>query len=472
MKKGNLYALILAGGVGSRFWPLSRQLEPKQFLCVAGKKTLIQETLCRIRNKIGPKRIFLISNSAYYFDIRKQTAVFNIPKENIFLEPEGKNTCAAIGWAARHIKSFAPDGIMLVLPSDHLILKPQIFLKIIDLAAQAAEQGLLVTLGIKPTRADTGYGYIKAKRIENRKSKIDYLPVEKFLEKPSQKKANEYFRNPRYFWNSGIFIWKAAVILEEMRHYIPSLYARVLKLNKDNFDAVWRSLPAISIDYAILEKSRKVVTIPADMQWTDLGSWEALSQTAILKKDKAGNVIRADNIDLGSRDIFILGADRLITTVGLKDLVIVDTADALLVCRKDLSQKVKEVVDILKKNKRQERILHKTVKRPWGSYTVLKLGPRFKIKTVDIEPGQRLSLQLHRQRAEHWIVVEGTAKVYKGKSVKLVKANQSIYSPAHTRHRLENPCQTALKIVEVQTGGYLEEDDIVRFKDDYERTVA
>jgi mannose-1-phosphate guanylyltransferase/mannose-6-phosphate isomerase len=470
MSKKNLYALILAGGVGSRFWPLSRQLEPKQFLCVAGKRTLIQETLWRIKNKIKPANIFLITNSAYFFDIKRQTAGFAIPKQNILLEPEGKNTAPAIAWAARHILALDPEGVMVVLPSDHLILKPKKFLAILERAEALARKGSLVTLGIKPERADTGYGYIKiSPKLKAQSSRPGYFPVEKFLEKPNQKKAEAYFRQGNYLWNSGIFIWKAATFLEEVKRYLPALYKGISALNEKNFKTVWNKLPAISVDYGILEKSRKVVTVPADMAWTDLGSWEALAQTPILKKDGRGNVIKADCINLEGRGNFIFGSDRLITTVGLKDLVIVDTPDALLVCRKDLSQKVKDIVDVLKKNRRQEHILHKTVKRPWGSYTVLKLGDRFKIKTVDIDPGQRLSLQLHRRRAEHWVVVEGLARVRKGRKSRLVRANESIYIPAHTPHRLENPGQNHLKIVEVQTGGYLEEDDIVRFKDDYDR---
>jgi mannose-1-phosphate guanylyltransferase / mannose-6-phosphate isomerase len=360
---------------------------------------------------------------------------------------------------------------MVVLSSDHLILKPQKFLKILDQAAAAARKGFLVTLGIRPTRPETGYGYLKiGSRLPANNSGIKYLRVEAFLEKPDEKKAEEYFRSRRFLWNSGIFIWKAGVILEEMKTYLPFLYSNIRKITGKNIGRIWKRLPAISIDYGIMEKSRKVVTIPADIQWTDLGSWQALSQ--VIKKDKDGNIIKGDCIDLDSKNIFVMGSDRLITTIGLQDLVLVDTPDALLVCHKDLSQKVKDIVDILKKGRRQEHILHKTVKRPWGSYTVLKWGQGFKIKIVEIEPGQRLSLQLHHRRAEHWVVVEGVARVRKGNMVRLVKANESIYIPANKLHRLENPRKTPLKIVEVQTGKYLEEDDIARFQDDYERHHA
>ncbi len=474
MKNDHLYALVLAGGVGSRFWPLSRQLEPKQFHCVTGKRTLIQETLWRIKNKIRPERIFLITNVAYLFDIKKQISHFKIPSENILLEPEGKNTAPAIGWAAKHINSLDSEAVMVVLSSDHLILKPQKFLKILDKATVVARNNYLVTLGIKPTRPDTGYGYLK---ISSKNLKLKYYPVEKFLEKPNEQKAREYFGDKNFLWNSGIFIWKAAIILREIKKHLPLLYASINRINKENIKKVWEEIKPISIDYGVMEKSKRVVTIPADIEWTDLGSWQSLSQA--LKKDNDGNVIKADCINIDSKNIFVMGSERLITTIGLEDLVLVDTPDALLVCRKDLSQRVKEIVDLLKKNKRQEHILHKTVKRPWGSYTVLDVNRGFsakgglasgwKIKLVEIEPGERLSLQFHRKRAEHWVVVEGVAEVQKGKILRLVHANESIYIPANKPHRLKNPLKVALKIVEVQTGKYLEEDDIVRIKDDYER---
>jgi len=492
-KEKSVYAVILAGGVGSRFWPLSRQLEPKQFHSVIGKRTLIQDTVWRIKDKIKNDKIFLVTNSAYFFDLQKQIASFRIPKQNILLEPEGKSTAPAIGWVAKCLYNRDPEAIMIVLPSDHLILKAKKFLQILDSAVRLALEDHLVTLGVRPARPDTGYGYLKIseKRPPRRRAgkaparqksggqsgKLEYYMVERFLEKPNQQKADEYFRDKHYLWNSGIFVWKARVILEEMKRYLPNLYTRLEDLKGEGFNRVWKKLPTISIDYGILEKSRKVVTLPAEIGWSDLGSWQALSQA--VKKDKDGNIIRADCINLDSKGLFVLGSERLITTVGLRDLVLVDTPDALLVCRKDLSQRVKDIVEILKKKRRPEHILHKTVKRPWGSYTVLNVNRGFsakgrpasgwKIKLVEVYPGNRLSLQLHRKRAEHWVVVEGIAKVQTGKQIRLVKSNQSIYIPAQKLHRLGNPAKTPLRIVEVQTGNYLEEDDIVRFKDDYER---
>lgn len=466
MNKNNLYAVILAGGVGSRFWPLSRELEPKQFLNVVGKRSLLQETLWRIGAKISRENIYLVTNSLYIYDIQKQTAKFNIPKENILLEPEGKNTAPAIGWVASKILLRDKNAIMLVLPSDHMILKPKAFLSVVDKACVLAKNEFLVTLGIVPTHPDTGYGYIKASKRKVSGSSV--FSVEKFIEKPSLKNAKEFLKSRGYFWNSGIFIWKANMILGEIKRYLPQLFEKLERIKKsEKFSKVWDSIEPVSIDYGVLEKSKRLITLPANMGWTDLGSWDALAQ--VLKKDKDGNIFKSDSLDIGSRNIFVWGKNRLIATIGLEDIILIDTPDALLACRRELSQKVKDIVEILKRQNREERILHKTVKRPWGSYTVLDDGAGFKIKIVEIEPKQRVSLQLHKRRAEHWVVVEGRAKVQRGKRTFYVNQNESIYIPANKLHRLENLLSKPLKIVEVQTGSYLEEDDIVRFKDDYER---
>lgn len=472
----NLYAVILAGGVGSRFWPLSRELEPKQFLNVVGQRSLLEETIWRIRARIKKENIYLVTNSSYIYDIQKQTVRFDIPKENIFLEPEGKNTAPAIGWVATHILARDKDAVLLVLPSDHLILKNKAFLGIIEKGVNLANKNFLITLGIVPSHPDTGYGYIKGIKKCFGKKIVCY--AEKFIEKPSLKKAEEFLKSKDYFWNSGIFIWRADVILEEIKKHLPQLFKKLEKIKgAKNIIRHWASIKPISVDFGILERSKRVLTIPANIGWTDLGSWDALAK--VLKKDKDENVFKADSLDIGSKNIFVWGKDRLIATVGLKDLILVDTPDALLACHKNLSQNVKDIVELLKKHNREERIMHKTVKRPWGSYTVLGVNMGFsaagrpasgwKIKLVEIEPKHRLSLQFHRKRAEHWVVVEGIAEVQKGRIRRLVRANESIYIPANKPHRLKNPLDIPLKIVEVQTGKYLEEDDIVRLKDDYER---
>jgi len=474
--KKMLYAVILAGGKGERFWPLSRQLEPKQFLKLTHDQSLIQNTVSRIKKLVSPERIYIITNLNYIFEIQKQLSQFNIPKENIFLEPEGKNTAAAIGWVAGHLKKIDPESIMIVLPSDHLILKNKRFIDVIKQAAKLAKRDYLVTLGVVPKYPSTGYGYIKIKKkIDNERFSFY---VERFIEKPNRAKALSFLKDRRYYWNSGIFVWKAGAILEEINKYLPSLYKRLLKINERNFKKIWKQLPSISIDYSVLEKSRRVAMIAADMDWADLGSWKALDD--VLKKDKNGNIFNADFLDVDSKNITVWAKNKLVATIGLKDIIIADTADALLVCNKDDAEKVKQIVNMLKKKKRQEYILQKTVKRPWGSYTVLDTSKGFslkakppafgwKIKLVEVEPRQRLSLQFHRRRAEHWVVVDGKAKIQHGKTTKYIRPNQSIYIPASKTHRIENPLNRPLKIVEVQTGDYLEEDDIVRLKDDYKR---
>ncbi|MBL7197337.1 MAG: mannose-1-phosphate guanylyltransferase/mannose-6-phosphate isomerase [Candidatus Omnitrophica bacterium] len=471
-----LYAIILAGGKGERFWPLSRQLEPKQFLKLTHDNSLIQNTVSRIKKIVPSERIYIITNLMYVFELEKQLSKFNIPKENIFLEPEGKNTTAAIGWAAVHLRKIDPESIMMVLPSDHLILKDKKFIDAIKQAVKLVKEEYLVTLGAITKYPSTGYGYIKIKKkINNTKSSFY---VEKFIEKPNKNKALSFFKDRSYYWNSGIFVWKGSVILEEMNRYQPLLYKQLSRISNSNFKRTWKRLPSISVDYGILEKSKRVVMVATDMNWADLGNWKALDD--VLKKDKNGNIFNADFLDIDSKNITVWAKNKLVATIGLKDIIIADTPDALLVCRKDESEKVKQIVGKLKKKKRQEYILQKTVKRPWGSYTVLDTSKGFsakgkppafgwKIKLVEVEPMQRLSLQFHRRRAEHWVIVEGRAKIQYGKSTKYIYPNQSIYIPAGRAHRIENPLNRPLKIVEVQTGDYLEEDDIVRLKDDYKR---
>lgn len=476
-KDNKLCAVILAGGVGSRFWPLSRQLAPKQFLKVVSDKTLLEQTISRINKLVPSEDIYVITNQHYIFEIKKELMQFGIPDKNIFLEPIGKNTAPAIALAARYISLKNPNAKMAILPADHIIFKSGLFIKAIEDACDLAQEGRLVTLGIVPNRAATGYGYIKTLKKISAKSK-GYI-VDRFIEKPSIEKAKNLVGQNNYFWNSGIFIWKVSAILEEIKRYLPSLSNKINSIypNKD-INKIWQQITPISIDYAVLEKSKKVAMIPAKFDWSDIGSWQSLKD--ILQKDRADNVLKADAFDLDSRNILVWSKDRFVATLGLKDLIIVDTPDALLVCRDDYSEKVKGVVDFLKNKKREEYLYHKKVNRPWGSFTVMQTDEDFsargrpafgwKVKLVEIDPGKRLSLQFHRKRAEHWVVVEGIAKVTCGKAVKLVRSNESIYIPARKIHRLENPSRNkALKIIEVQTGNYLREDDIVRIKDDYKR---
>jgi len=459
----NTYAVILAGGIGSRFWPLSRELEPKQFLSFKGKQSLLQQTIERVLPLVPATNIIIIGSAQHKFELEGQIAHYSIPSENIILEPCGKNTAPAIGLAARMIAKRDYEATMIVLPADHYIPNEKKLLNLFREGVKLAQNNYLVTIGIEPASAHTGYGYIKTRSQGHKvsKSQVRAYSVEKFTEKPDQKTAQKYFKSKQYFWNSGMFIWKASVILDEIKNYLPDLSSK-LSLTK------WNNIKPISIDYGVLEKSRRVVMLAGQgLGWSDLGSWSAFS--AICEKDKSGNVIQADAVDFDSKDVSIFGKSRLIATMGLKDVVIVDTDDALLVCNKNRTEEVKKIVDYIKLNKRQEHISHKTVKRPWGSYTVMNTGFGFKVKLVQIHPHKRLSLQRHLERSEHWVVVEGEAKITVGRDVFYRKSNESIYVPKKGVHRLENATDKSLKIVEVQCGQYLEEDDIERMEDDFKR---
>jgi len=464
------YAVILAGGVGSRFWPFSRELEPKQFMRISGDMTLLQDTIRRLNGIVAPGNIFIITNRQHFYELKKQVEGFFIPEANIILEPEGKNTAPAAGLCARLISMKDKDAVLVVLPSDHYVKGRAAFKKTLGRAIACAEKGYLATIGIRPRSPSTGYGYIKVNPGPNiKKKKFDYFSVEKFLEKPEISKAKRYFRDKSFFWNSGIFIWKASVFLNELRKHLPKLYSLLMSLDSLNeLGRIWQKIIPISIDYGIMEHSGKIALVPANFYWTDLGSWDALRE--ILPQDDNGNIIRADSLDLNSKGICVLSrGNRLISTIGLKDVIIADTPDALLVCDKSRAQEVKRVVELLKSGNRKERLVHATEKRPWGAYTVLDEAAGFKIKLIEIDPGKRLSLQRHKSRAEHWVVVSGTARVTSGGSARLIRSNESIFIPRGTKHRLENPRRSVLKIVEVQTGEYLEEDDIERFDDDFKR---
>lgn len=457
------YAVILAGGVGSRFWPFSRELEPKQFMRLVGEASLLESTIQRLKGVVSPKNTFIITNSIYFYEVKAQVAKFGIPDKNIILEPLGKNTAPAIGLCAELISRLDKEAVLVVLPADHYIKNIPNFKKTIKKAISAAKENLLVTIGIKPSSASTGYGYIKVGVGHS------VYKVEKFFEKPSLENARKYFKDKRFFWNSGMFIWKASVFLDEMREYLPKLSRQLNSIKSINeVNKIWLKIKPISVDYGIMEHSKKIALIPADFFWTDLGSWDALA--AICPKDGKGNISQADTCNLDNRGVAIFSkADRLISAIGVKDLIIADTPDALLICDRNKTQDVKKVVDMLKTSNRKEHLVHFTEKRPWGVFTVLRDSLGFKIKLIEISPRKRLSLQRHEKRAEHWVVVSGVAKVTAGNKTKIVRSNESIYIPKGTKHRLQNTLSKPLKIVEVQTGSYLGEDDIERFEDDFNR---
>jgi mannose-1-phosphate guanylyltransferase / mannose-6-phosphate isomerase len=476
-EKHRMFAVIMAGGSGTRFWPLSREKMPKQLLKIGSEDTLIQQTVKRVLPLIKRQDIFVVTNHALSDEIQIQLAAkFGEPWDRSFiLEPEAKNTAPALGLAALHLNRIDPEGIMVVFSADHAIRKSNEFLNLLRKAADAAADDYLVTFGIKPDRPETGYGYIKAGTPCKDDGGVGICNVEAFVEKPDFETAKKYVANGRYYWNSGIFIWKTKRLLQEIEKHSPSLYKGLMEIQKsidtdresDVIKQVFKNLESISIDYAVMEKTDRAAVIPADIGWSDVGSWTALDDVS--DRDASGNVISGNVIDIGSRDTIIYAEKRLVATIGRKDTVVVDTPDATLVCSKDRAQDVKKVVEELKKRKSGEHLIHRTVHRPWGYYTVLEEGDRYKIKRLVINPATKLSHQLHHHRSEHWVVVSGTARVTNGEKVYDVHPNESTYIPMSTKHRLENLGKIPLQIIEVQNGEYLEEDDIVRFEDDYNR---
>jgi len=351
-KHKNLYAVILAGGMGTRFWPVSRKSNPKQFLNITGKGTLFQETLARIKPKVSGSHIFIVTNNAYQKAIERQIIRFKIPKANILLEPKGKNTAPAICWAAAKIHKINSNAVMAILPSDHLILNQAKFQKVLGDAVRLAEKNFLVTLGIIPTRPETGYGYLKT--VKTKAGGRPLVRVQQFMEKPSLPKAKQFLKRKNYYWNSGMFIWRSSIILQEFKKYLPKIYRLIgHKVGPAHIKQVWHRLPNISIDYGILEKAKNVAAVPAfGINWSDLGSWESL--TEILTKDNCGNMFKGDIVSVNCKDTLVWGNKKIIAPVGLNNMIIIDTPDALLVCRRDCSQAVKDVVSILQKNNRNE----------------------------------------------------------------------------------------------------------------------
>ena len=462
------YAILLAGGQGSRFWPLSRTLEPKQFLSLHKDKSLFEQTIIRIQPFINSKNIFIATSELYRQQILELANRFKIPEGNIIFEPDGKNTAPSIGIAIQLIHKNDKNGRVCVLPCDHLIKNNRKFLGILTKAFKLCNEYLII-LGIPPHRPATGYGYIQVASCQLPVTRRIFK-VKRFTEKPDLKSAERFLKSGDYYWNGGIFVGKTDTFLKEFKTYLPQLYKQCQKLQSSaDINLIWKKIKPISFDYGVLEKSRRLLMLPASgLGWSDLGSWQAWDE--ILKKDKDGNILKADALTLDSKNISVLGTKRLIATIGLENLIIVDTPDALLITRKDKTESVKKIVDILKRRKRQEHYVHKTVKRPWGCYTVLDMGEGFKVKLVEVKPGHSLSLQLHRKRSEHWVVVEGTAKIIKGEKSYILHANESTYISIGCVHRLMNPTGCPLKIVEVQAGKYLEEDDIVRLRDDFGRS--
>jgi len=461
-------AIILAGGSGTRLWPVSRYGLPKQFIKLNGGKSLLCQTVERLAAVVPLKDIFVITNSDYRFHVQADLrSVSPEIEDNVILEPVGRNTAPAIALVMKYCQEklkCGKDEVIFICPSDHIIQPVEKFARYARQAEAAAKAGSIVTFGIKPSRPETGYGYIRkgAKTPGNG----GVCKVAKFAEKPDAKTAAKYLLAGDYYWNSGMFSFTIATMLAEFKAYAPEISRRMTQtLAKMTED--FRSMPSISIDYAVMEKSKKAAVLPIDILWSDVGSWDSLHE--VIAPDGDDNVKVGDVLALDTKRTIIMGEKRLISTIGLKDLIIIDTPDALLVAKRGQAQRVKEVVDLLKERKRKEVVEHMTTYRPWGSYTILEEDSRYKIKRIVVKPGHKLSHQLHYHRSEHWIIVKGTARVTLGKTTSLVHENESTYVPKSTEHRLENPGKVPLEMIEVQNGEYVGEDDIVRYDDIYGR---
>ena len=463
--------VILSGGSGTRLWPLSRKLHPKQFISLVNDTTLFQDTILRLPEDVANPLI--ICNEEHRFLAAEQLRQIHKNSNGIILEPIGKNTAPAIALAALKFINNGDDPLLLVLSADHLIKNVDAFHKSIEISEKLAEKNKLVTFGIVPDKAETGYGYIKAD-INNA---TDYYNIQSFVEKPNQANAQKYLDSGNYLWNSGMFMFKASVYLNELEKFEPEILnickkscqtefkdKDFIRLNNDEF----HQCPEQSIDYAVMEHTEDAVVVPLDANWSDIGSWDALWDAK--DKDDNGNVSEGDIILDEVKNTYTYSSNRLISAIGVSDLVIVDTQDALLVADKKYVQNIKNIVKQLKQDNRSEAENHRKVFRPWGYYDSIDADNGFQVKRILVNPGAKLSLQKHRHRAEHWVIVKGVAKITRGDEVFELKENQSTYIPKGEIHRLENQEKTDLEIIEIQTGDYLGEDDIIRLEDDYQRS--
>ena len=466
--------VVLAGGSGSRLWPKSRAALPKQFLALTSEQTMLQETLQRLDGSSAANPI-VICNDAHRFLVAEQLRQMGGDHGGIILEPVGRNTAPAIALAALHAMQTDDDPVLLVLAADHLIKDSAGFQAAVSKANELAMDGNLVTFGIVPDQAHTGYGYIKGGEAIGVGMKVD-----EFVEKPDLATAQQYVDSGNYFWNSGMFMFKASVYLAELKKHAPEMYSiceQAIASESKDLDFIridpdiFATCPDDSIDYAVMEKTALAAMVPLDAGWSDVGSWSSLWETAD-NKDENGNVIVGDAILEGVNNSYINAEERLIAVVGLDDVVVVETKDAVMVANKNKVQDIKNVVNKLKAEKRPEFQFHREVFRPWGSYDSIDNGKRFQVKRITVKPGEKLSVQMHHHRAEHWIVVSGTANVTIGEKTQLVTENESVYIPIGDVHALENPGKIPLELIEVQSGAYLGEDDIVRFSDRYGRTES
>ena len=454
----NIYGLILAGGSGSRLWPLSRELYPKQLLNIQNTESLLQATFDRLKKCIEPQNIISMTGVKHFSNVKYQLS--SITENPIVLsEPISKNTAPAIILGSKYVmKKSKTDPIILVVPSDHMIKDVKGFAETVKEGEKLAKEGKIVTFGIKPTYPETGYGYINS--VNN-----------KFVEKPNAELAKKYVEDGNYFWNGGIFMFKASVLLEEAAKCAPEIYSKLNAFDFSQTDEIpfteYDKMPNISIDYAVMEKSDKVSMVVLKSDWNDLGSWKSIYDVS--KKDENGNVKIGHVLDEGSKNSFVYSSSKLVATIGLEDIILVETEDAILACKADKSQDVKKIFDTLKKQNDNTHLVHKTVYRPWGYYTVLAQGKGFLTKMIQVNPAQKLSVQSHNHRSEHWVVLEGKAKVLLEGKEYILSPGHSVDIPVKAIHSLQNPYEEVLKIIEVQKGDLLIEEDIIRYEDMYGR---
>jgi mannose-1-phosphate guanylyltransferase len=483
-RTNRIVPVILSGGAGTRLWPLSRETAPKPSMPLPDGETLLAKTAARALALHGVDELVTVTNREYYFHTRDAYTGLHSGapwRASFLLEPFGRNTAPAVALAALWIEArFAEDVVLLVLPADHLVRNQRAFAAAVSQAVRIADTGKLVTFGIAPTYPETGFGYIECGD-EVAKSRPPAFDVRRFVEKPPLFRAKKYLAAGKYAWNSGMFCFGAHAIVAAFERHAPQVLAAVRPAVDALADTNERTMleidatlfaaaPDISLDYAVMEKAaaaKEVVVVRGSFDWNDIGSWQAVADLA--PPDEHGNHGQGERVAIATRRTYVNAGDRLVATVGVENLVIVDTADAVLVAHRDHLQRVKDVVGELKARGHDSYRLHKTVARPWGAYTVLQEGPGFKIKRIEVKPGAALSLQMHRHRSEHWVVVAGVARVTRGDDTFSVEANGSTYIPVQTRHRLENPGSEPLVMIEVQCGAYLGEDDIVRFDDRYGR---
>jgi mannose-1-phosphate guanylyltransferase/mannose-6-phosphate isomerase len=467
----SLVPVILSGGAGTRLWPLSREMYPKQLLALAGAQTMLQDTAARLAGVGAALPPIVVCNEAHRFTVAEQLRALKIQPSAILLEPVGRNTAPAVALAALRALKIDPEAVLVVAPADHVIRDVAAFRLAADTAATLAQDNKLITFGIVAHAPETGYGYIR-----RGEGGGPAYPVAQFIEKPPLDVAQQFVASGDYYWNSGMFVFKASCYLKELGKFAPDILAACTaawQSAKTDLDFVrvdqaeFAKCRSESIDYAVMERTTDAVVLPLDAGWSDVGSWSSLFDA--LPADEEGNVLQGDVMTYDTRDCYVHSTSRLVAAVGMEDHVIVETKDAILVAPKDRVQDVKELVASIKKLGRSESVLHREVFRPWGSYDSLDNGERFQVKRLTVNPGGVLSLQMHHHRAEHWIVVQGTARITRNDETFLLSENESTFIPIGAKHRIENPGKVPLHIVEVQSGTYLGEDDIVRFEDNYGR---